>query len=100
DVPVAADAQQLDIDRPFGRDQRVVFVCRSEDVLGNAVRAVYALRVDVDVVRELRANDMRVGLRVPRRQTDILCEQKCLYASERESLLPVPANQLSVDGQR
>src|ERR1700754_3198823 len=96
-MPVASDAQQLNVDRARVGDEGVAFLCRNKDVVRDNVGTVHARGVDVDVVGELRTNDMRIGLRVARRQADVLVEQKCLYICERESFLPMPANQLSVD---
>ena len=98
-MPVASDAQQLNVDRARVGDQGIIFLCRYKDVVGNTVGTVHARGVDVNVVGELRTNDMRIGLRVVRRQADVLVEQKCLYIGERESFLPMPANQVSVDGE-
>ena len=42
---------------------------------------------------------MGIGLRMRRRQTDVFVEQKCLYGGEGETFLPVPANQLAIDGK-
>ena len=75
-------------------------LCGSEDVIGDAVGAVYPRGVDVDVVGELRADDVRVGLRVTRRQADVLVEQERLHACEAEPVVPMPADQLAIDRKR
>src|SRR5882757_1520065 len=100
DVPVGADPQELDVDGARFGDRGVVMFCGGEDVIGDAVGAVHARGVDVDVVGELLADDVRVGLRVTRRQAHVLVEQERLHTREVEAVLPMPADQLAIDRER
>lgn len=71
----------MNVDRACIGDRGVVMFCGSEDVLGDPVGAMHSRGVDVDVVGELRADDVRVGLRMTRRQAHILVQQKCPYSA-------------------
>jgi len=99
EMPGSADGSESLGDDVAGHvvDEGVVFLCRNKDVVRDPVGTVHARGVDVDVVGELRTNDMRLGLRMAPRQADVLVEQKCRYIGERESFLPMPANQRSID---
>jgi len=74
--------------------------CGSEDVVGDPVGAKHSRGVDVDVIGELRTDDVRVRLRMTRRQAHILVQQECLYSGEGEAVFPMPADQLPIDRQR
>ena len=99
-MPVRPDAEQLNVDGPRPGDQRVVLFCGSEDVVGYPVGTVHVRRVDVEMVGELRPDDVRVRLRMTRWQTDVLVQQERLDTAERETFLAMPTDQIPVDRQR
>jgi hypothetical protein len=99
-LSVGAHAEQLHVDWPRLHDRRVVGVRGSEDVLGHPIGAVHPDGVDVDVVGELRPDDVRVGLWVTRRQAHVLVQQERLHRREAQTLVTVSADQLPVHRQR
>ncbi|MCO5561366.1 hypothetical protein L7F22_014987 [Adiantum nelumboides] len=100
DVPVAADAEDLQVHRAARGEQPFVVRRCPGRVRAGAVRGVHRGRVDVEVVGELAADDLAVGLRVPRGQAQVLVEQEGAGPGEGQPLVAVAADQLGVGGQR
>ena len=100
DVPVAADAEDLEVDPPGLRDRRLVGGTSGDEVGSVARGPVDASRVEVDARRELALDHGAVGLRMASRQTDVLVEQERRGGGERQLAGGMATDELVVDRQR
>ena len=99
DVPVGADAEDLQVDAAGVGDARLVRRARRPAGPRQAVRALHRPGREVDAGRELLLDDVAVPLGVVGRQAHVLVEHERPGPGEREAFL-VPARQLVVHRER
>ena len=84
DVPVAADAEQLQVDPAGVADRRLVGGAGAGKVGRPTVRPVHPPRIEVDAAGELPLDHRPVRLRVVGGQPDVLVEQERRGGGERQ----------------
>ena len=76
DMPVGADAQNLEVNAAGVRNGAFVHLARGRQVRGQSVGPRHVSRIDIDLVNELVPDDAEVPLRMVLRQADILVEHE------------------------
>ncbi len=100
DVPVAADAEDLQVDASFVGDHPLVLLAVGGEVERPAVGHVRVARVDVDVIEEVLLHEVAIAVRVGGTEAHVLVEVEGDDARKIEPFLAVHADQLGIRAQR
>src|SRR5699024_7119099 len=100
DVPIGADAQDLQVDPARLGDLLLVPRRGGRQVLGGTVGTVDGLLGEVHASRDLRVDDIAVALRVVGGDADVFVEHERLRVGEGQPLPLVAGGELIVDAQR
>src|ERR1051325_1810294 len=100
DVPVGADAEDLDVDPAALGDAALVPLAKRGIVAGRAGRDVDVLRLDVDVPEKVLVHEVVIALRMIHVQSNVLVEIERRRAREIELPLLVQPHELLVEAER
>src|SRR5690606_6072599 len=100
DVPVRPNAEDLQVDSARGSDHLLVRGARRLEILGEPVRAMHPLGVEIHARDELTVDDVAVALGMLSWQADVLVEQEGARRGKAQPPGLMAPDELVVDGQR
>src|SRR5690606_14414723 len=100
DMPVVADAEQLQVDAPAGCKRCIVLRALVLRPFGKSVRNMRIVSLDINMIEELFLHVISITLGMIRRQAEILIQVESGSMPVADQILLVQGNHLLIDADR
>src|SRR5262249_55745064 len=100
DVAVLTEAEDFEIDAARPPHRALVARTLASDVTRRAVEEMDALRVQVDVIEEVRVHERAIAVRITGAEAEELIEVECRRVREVDTTGVAQPHQLAVERQR